>query len=44
MLPPGTAGTKGVSNIEILADGFLRLIALSMNVHSPTDTKMETQT
>ena len=44
VLPPGTAGTKGVSNVEILADGFLRLIALSMNVHRPTDTTKQTQT
>ena len=35
VLPPGTAGTKGVLKVVILAVGFLMLIARSMNVHRP---------
>ena len=39
VLPPGRAGTNGVLKVVILADGFLRLTASSINVHTPTDSE-----
>ena len=39
--PPGAvvAGTKGVLEVVILAEGFLRLTARSVNVQKPMDAK-----
>ena len=44
VLPPWTAGTNGVLTVVTLAEGFLKLIASSMNVQSPMDAKQKVHT